>query len=99
MARFSVYPNPEGPGLLLDCQADLLDMLATRFVVPLMAEEAVPPPIPRLMPILVVEDRRYVMVTPHAATVPARLLTAPVAHLADEAPAILNALDMLLTGY
>jgi len=99
MARFSVYPNPEGPGLLLDCQADLLDMLTTRFVVPLLPEDVVPPQIPRLMPILVVEDRRYVMVTPHAAAVPARLLAAPVAHLADEAPTIMNALDMLLTGY
>ena len=98
MARFHVYPNPDGPGLLLDCQADLLDMLATRFVVPLFADGDVPRPIPRLMPILVVKGQPHVMATPYAATIPARLLTAPIERLDAAAPTIMNALDLLLTG-
>jgi toxin CcdB len=35
MARFDVYENPDGPGSLLDVQAELLDPLNTRVVVPL----------------------------------------------------------------
>ena len=36
MARFDVYASPDGSGCLLDVQADLLDSLNTRVVVPLM---------------------------------------------------------------
>ncbi|MBS1183360.1 MAG: plasmid maintenance protein CcdB, partial [Proteobacteria bacterium] len=36
MARFDVFPNPGGSGYLLDVQADLLDGLNTRIVVPLL---------------------------------------------------------------
>ena len=36
MPRFHVYKNPEGDGYLLDLQANLLSLLNTRVVVPLM---------------------------------------------------------------
>ena len=36
MAKYDVYPNPEGAGYLLDTQTDLLDGLNTRVVVPLL---------------------------------------------------------------
>jgi hypothetical protein len=39
------------------------------------------------------------MVTQLASAVPSRILTCRVASLADEQPAIMNALDMLITGY
>ena len=50
MARFDVHANPSGPGYLLDCQADLLSHLTTRFVVPLLPLDAAPKPAARLNP-------------------------------------------------
>ena len=97
MARFDVYAGPEGE-LLLDCQADVLAHFDTRFVVPLLPA---PPSArgDRLHPVFAVQDRELVMVTQLASAVPSRILTCRVASLADEQPAIMNALDMLITGY
>lgn len=40
MARFDVYASPDSAGYLLDVQADLLESLNTRIVVPLMPVSA-----------------------------------------------------------
>jgi toxin CcdB len=98
MARFDVYPLPKGAGYLLDCQADVLSGFDTRFVVPLLpaagAERA-----SRLHPQFEVRQEAVVMVTQLAAAVPLRDLGKPIGSLAGEHGAIMNALDMLLTGY
>lgn len=44
MARYDLHANPDGPGYLLDVQADLLAGLNTRIVVPLMPQDAAPEP-------------------------------------------------------
>jgi len=51
MARFDVYDSPDGAGYLLDVQADILDILNTRVVVPLMPISAAPSPAKHLNPI------------------------------------------------
>lgn len=98
MARFDVYPRTEGEGYLLDCQADVLQHFETRFVVPLFpasgAKRAT-----RLHPVFEVREESVIMVTQLAAAVPVRALGRPVASLADQHAAIMNALDMLITGY
>ena len=97
MARFDVYAGPEGE-LLMDCQADVLAHFETRFVVPLLPA----PPVgrgDRLHPVFNVQEREVVMVSQLASAVPARILKRKVANLADEQPAIMNALDMLISGY
>ena len=99
MARFDVHPNREGPGYLLDCQADILRDLNTRFVVPLLPPEYAPLPSRRLNPSLSVEGKDMVMMTHFAASVPRSALGPPVQSLADRDSVILNAFDMLLTGY
>lgn len=99
MARFDVYPQTGGSGFLLDCQSDVLSMLNTRLVVPLLAPGEGPLPISRLNPTLRVKDREVVMYTQFAAAVPQRELYQPVASLQAEDRAIINALDVLLTGY
>jgi toxin CcdB len=99
MARFDVYPQAGGVGYLLDCQADVLDRLNTRFVVPLLPPGEGPLPIQRLNPALMVGDREVIMYTQFAAAVPARELNGAVASLGDEHRTIMNALDVLLTGY
>ena len=52
MARFDVYPNPDGQGSLLDIQADLLCHLNTRVVVPLLPLSFAPKPAQHLIPAL-----------------------------------------------
>ncbi|HEV2817673.1 MAG TPA: CcdB family protein [Allosphingosinicella sp.] len=98
MARFDVYPRRDGAGYLLDCQADVLGGFDTRFVVPLLpakgAQHAT-----RLHPLFDVQDEPVIMVTQLAAAVPVRELGRPVGSLADQHAIIMNALDMLLTGY
>ena len=99
MARFDVYRNPEGPGLLLDCQADLLSGLNTRLVVPLLPADAAPRPAARLNPVFTVEEQDVVMVTQYAASVPLDLLRDRVCSLRSDDFTITNAIDMLLSGY
>ena len=99
MARFDVYANREGVGYLLDCQANLLSNLNSRFVVPLLPLEEAPQPARRLNPIFEIKGSSYVMVTQFAATVPSRLLKERITSLVDEEIAVGNAIDMLLTGY
>jgi toxin CcdB len=97
MARFDVHSGPDGE-LLLDCQADLLSHFDTRLVVPLLPSEGTVQA-SRLHPVFTVGEQSFVMVTQLASAVPARMLRTRIASLADEQPAIMNALDMLLTGY
>jgi toxin CcdB len=98
MARFDVYGLRAG-GLVLDCQANLLSGLSTRFVVPLLPEAEAPKPAERLNPVFIVSGARYIMATQFAATVALAELVDEVGSLKREEFAISNALDMLLTGY
>lgn len=98
MPRFDVYPNPDGAGYLLDIQADLLDGLNTRVVVPLMPVNAAPIPARRLNPVFDIRSERYVMVTQFLSAVLASTLKTPAASLAQHDTEITGALDMLLTG-
>ena len=50
MARYDIFARVEGDGYFLDCQADLLSHLNTRFVVPLLAPDIAPKPAGRLNP-------------------------------------------------
>jgi toxin CcdB len=98
MARFDVY-GLRGGGLVLDCQADLLSDLKTRFVVPLLLEGEAPRPAERLNPVFYFAGASYVMATQFAATVAVSELTDLLGSLKRDEFAIVNALAMLLTGY
>ena len=104
MAQFDVYRNtnpatrPRIP-FLLDVQADLLDSLATRIVVPLCKPEVLAgKPAERLNPQFDVDGRKMVMLTQELAGVPRRALGERVGGLADERASIIAALDMAFTG-
>jgi len=99
MARFDVYRPKDGNELLLDCQADALDELDSRFVVPLLPAAAFRKTFVRLNPIFEIEGEAVVMVTQSAATIPVRSIGRRVTSLSGEHRAIMNALDMLLAGY
>jgi toxin CcdB len=104
MPQFDVYRN-KNPGsrglfpLLVDLQADLLSDLATRVVAPLAT---MTPGKSRLLgtltPVLVVEGKRYVLLTPQLAGIAAKDLGARVTNLAAHRDDIVAALDLLITG-
>lgn len=99
MARFHVYPNPDGAGYLLDVQADLLDNLNTRVVVPLLPLDAAPSPANTLNPVFTIEGNAVVMVSQFLAAIPAQILKVPVASLAGSRTEITVALDLLFQGF
>lgn len=99
MARYDVHRNPSGPGYLLDCQADVLADLTTRLVVPLLPPEVAPIPSRRLNPSFTIEQETLVMMTHFAASVPKRALGEKIGSLSSQHDAIIEAFDMLLTGY
>ena len=99
MARFDIFTRIEGDGYYLDCQADLLSHLNTRFVIPLFAPDIAPKPAGRLNPQFMVSGYPFVMVTQFAATIPLRELSFCAGSLADHDMAILGAIDMLTSGY
>jgi toxin CcdB len=99
MARFDVYANPDGTGHLLDVQANLLDGLNTRIVVPLIPVKAAPMPAQRLNPIFEIGGESFVMVTQFMAAVPRAILRAPITNIVEHDTAISNALDMALVGF
>ncbi|HJT40526.1 MAG TPA: CcdB family protein [Sphingobium sp.] len=99
MARFDVYSLQKGGGYVLDCQADILAHIGTRFVVPLMPVDTVPAPLGRLHPRFEVEGETLIMATHLAASVPVRSLGKPILSLASAQDVISGALDMLLVGF
>nr|WP_111298487.1 CcdB family protein [Paracoccus saliphilus] len=100
MARFDVYHRPGGgAGYVLDVQADLLDSLNTRIVVPLLPLSEAPAPARRLNPVFEIGAEPHVMVTQFLAAIPRTLLRGPVTTLEDRDSEIMAALDMALTGF
>lgn len=99
MARFDVYRHQSGSGYLLDCQADVLSELSTRLVVPLLQPTEGPPRIGRLNPAFCIEDKDVVMYTQYVGSIPTRELDLPVASLAEQNTTIMNALNMLISGF
>jgi toxin CcdB len=99
MARFDVHRLRSGDGLVLDCQADLLSHLQTRFVVPLMPSEQGPERAVRLNPLFDIEDLAVAMYTQYAGAMQKSELGPVITSLRDQDMAILAAIDMLITGY
>jgi toxin CcdB len=104
MAQFDVYenPNPETRQTvpyLLDIQADLLDGLATRVVVPLIAASAMGKPARHLNPIFTIKRAKVVMSTAELAGIPTVLPGNKVGSLKQHRTEIIAALDFLFTGF
>ena len=100
MAKYDVYPSPGGNGdYVIDVQANLLDGLNTRVVVPLLPEMQAPCPASRLNPLFQIEGKPHVMVTQYLAAIPVSALGKPVANLSGRFDEITNALDMVFQGF
>jgi toxin CcdB len=99
MARFDVYADLAGAGYLLDVQANLLGLLNTRVVVPLLPIELAPIAAERLNPRFRIQGVDCSMVTQFMAALPISELRNPVARLDAESGPILAAIDFLHQGW
>lgn len=99
MPQYDIYRAGEHP--LLDMQADLLDGLNTRIVVPLMSEQSAPDSASRLNPVFVLAGHRHSMVTQYMASIPVAALGLRIATLESEADrrAAKAAIDFLFDGF
>ena len=104
MARFDVYQTPiaderRHTPFWLDVQADHLQALATRVILPLRRMSARQQVTQRLNPEFDIEGTRVFVDTANIGTFPLALLRRPVASLRQERLAIDDALDFLFAGY
>ena len=83
--------------LLLDCQADVLSHLHTRFVAPLLPDDSAPR-MERFQPIFDFGGERLYLATHLAANVNVRVLGEVIGSLEHEHDRIMAAFDMLLPG-
>jgi toxin CcdB len=105
VTQFTVYRNrnPRSRAnfpLLVDVQADLLEDLQTRVVIPLSKVAALSKkPLSQLTPLLEFEEASYVLVTPQLAGIARSELGPAAGSLAESRDAIIAAMDFLLTGF
>ena len=99
MARYDIYPSPDGRGYLLDIQTDLLHGLNTRVVVPLLPEGDGPLAAKILNPVFVIGAQSHMMATQFLSAVPATILRNATGTLRDRADDITRATDMLFHGF
>lgn len=98
MARFDVYRTGKAT-LLLDCQTDFLSSIETRLVAPLVPADSHKSNLPRLNPIFAVAGIRVIMMTTLLVGIPKAELGTSVGSLAEHQDTIMNAIDMLLSGF
>jgi toxin CcdB len=104
MAQFDVYEN-SNPATkstypyLLDVQADLLNNLSTRVVVPLIAVAAMGKAAKHLNPQFTIKRTSVVMSTAELAGVNLPVLGEKICSLKEQRNEIIAALDFLFTGF
>ena len=105
MPQYSIHENPNARTsgdvpFLLDVQSDVLCVLATRVVVPLYRPEAVrSQAMTRLTPTVMVMGRSLIAMVPEMAGIHQRDLGPAVGDLSSQRNDLLQAIDLLLTGF
>lgn len=98
--QYTLYRMPKGrPGYLVDVQADRLEHLRTRVVVPLLPKAGTPPELPRLNPIFEIEGQPHVFVPNAVATIPQSALGPAIGDVAAYQDEIAIAFEVLLKGF
>ena len=103
--QFAVYRNENSGSnaecpFLVDVQADLLEELATRVVIPLArSAELTGFPTQYLMPVVVFEGHSYALLTPQLGGVARDHLGPRVGSLISQARVISTAIDFLFRGF
>lgn len=104
MAQFDVYLNPNSATnktvpYFLNVQADLLDSLHTRVIVPLVREKEMGGAIKGLHLKCKVKGETLVLSTAELAGLPLRALGDKVMSLKSKRDEIIAALDLVFTGF
>ena len=103
MAQFDVYRNTNKKTslhipYLLDVQANLLDQLVTRAVIPLLDAAYFGKAAEHLNPLFKIEGNDVIMSTAELAGIPNSLLSEKISSLQEHRNTIISALDFLFTG-
>jgi len=104
MPQFTVHRNQHAPTkarfpLLLDIQTNFLEGLATRVVIPLTPlAVSKSQKMDKLTPVVQVDGKNYIVVTPQLSAIARKELGPVVADLTGDRVDFINALDFLLTG-
>lgn len=98
MARFDVYSVRSTGGIAVDVQANLLEHLRTRIVIPLLGVPEADWSMPRLTPAIKFEGTTWTLGTPFMIGVPVRELAGPIGSVADQEYPIALAIDLILAG-
>ena len=105
MAQWDVYPNPsarlrEEMPYLVDLQSNLLDVLPTRLVAPLVRSRLAPDGLPHaLCPSFNIDGVTLVLLPHEAGPIEARLLKRRSSSLLAHAHDIAGALDAVVSGF
>jgi toxin CcdB len=103
MARYDLYknPNPEtrrAMPYLLDVQADTLDFLESRVVIPLLRIEVAEKPIKGLNPVFEVDGKQLMLATQNIAGTELANLGPVSGSLKEHTFEIVAAMDFLMAG-
>lgn len=98
MAKFDVHRLDSGM-LVVNCQADLLSDLESRFVVPLVPAAESWGDVRRLNPEIFFSGTSHILLPQEAANIDRRDLGHRVGSVAEHDLTIGNALDMLISGF
>lgn len=99
MARYDVFEHGPDEILVVDVQADLLDHLKTRVVVPLLTISNAPIPAKFLNPVVQIEGEKYVFIVQFLSAIPATELEQKVTNIEAHSDDITRALDMVFQGF
>ena len=99
MARYDYYRDADRNAFFLDVQSDMVEILNSRVVVPLLPPRLAPMPARRLNPIFKIDGGDYVMVTQFISALPAAELPQQIGNLDPYHDQIVAALDMLFQGF
>lgn len=104
MPQFDLYPNPNPEShkwapYIVDLQHDMLSVLGTRIMAPLIAAQPSGEPTMRhLNPVVSVEGQNYFLSTAEMASVPVRELSDATGSLSLYRDELLTAVDLLFTA-
>ncbi len=99
MARFDVYRLKTNQALAMDIQANLLDRLETRIVVPLLPIAEFVTPVMRLNPRVVIDGTSYHLITHMMGSIPIKEIAGTVGNLSSQYDEIVAAMDLLFQGF
>lgn len=103
MAQYDVFTNPsksasDGIPYVVVIQSDLLDALATRMTVPLVAYDSQRKVPNVLCPTITVKGKRFHALAHFAAPLPAKALKRPLANVKAQGDVLVSAIDAVISG-